>query len=534
MVTRGYPVKTISLLPGIMICLLMSSSILSVFFVLFSYSENIKWQNLIIDQYLWKVIKFTFSQAFFSAFFSVLIAIFLSKIYFRNSFFCNIFLKLSSITFVLPTTIVTMGILTVYGRSGWISEMFNLVKVEYSFNMYGFQGIVLTNVFINLPFSTQLLLRSIRSISDDQWKIIDQIGMKHWEYFFNIEWYYLKRQIFPIFILVFVLSFSNFSIILITGGGPSSTTIELAIYQMINYESNYQQAAFLSIIQLTFCLCLVVFLESLNKFPIIENDHKESFKNRYCSEIYQDTISNRIIILLSMIFFITPLIAIILDGINIELIKVLKDFYFWKSFWNSVIIAIGSGFFCTLFALMFLWSSRELYFYQMFFSYKLFHLISLILIMLPNTGLVSALSILLNDFFEIRSSYLSIIVINTLIFIPYSIKILEIPMNDIFKYYNNLCLSLKIIGLNRFFIIEYKKLKYDMRKSFILSCFFALGDMNALSIFEEKKFLTLSYYLYDHLNHFYTKEASAVSLLMFLLYIILFLLLEIFSQKNYD
>ncbi|WP_080626511.1 ABC transporter permease subunit [Candidatus Riesia pediculischaeffi] len=522
------------LLPGITICSLMLSIVFSVFFVLLSHPEDVSLRNIIINTYLWKVIKFTFFQAFLSALLSVLIALLLSKSYFRNNFFCNIFLKLSSTIFVLPTTIITIGMLMVYGRSGWISQFFNTIKFEYSFNPYGFNGVILTNVFINLPFAIQLLLRSIRIISSDQWKIIDQLGMRHLEYFIRVEWYYLKRQIVPVFILIFVLSFSNFSIILIVGGGPSSTTIELAIYQMINFGPNYFQAAFLTFVQMMCCLLLITFVQKINIFPMIENDYEELSHNRYCSHIYHDSIVNKIIILISIVFFISPLSAIILDGINVELFKILKDPYFWQSFWNSAVIAIGSSSLCTLFAIIFLWSSRELYFQKMFFLYRSFKMISMTLIVLPNTSLVISLSHLLNDFLIIRSPYPLIIFINALMFVPYSIKMLEIPMNDTFQYYNNLCLSLKITGLNRFFVIEYDKLSYDIKKSFVLSCAFSFGDISTLTIFEENQFSTLPYYLYDHLNHYCVKEASSTSLLMLFFYMILFLSLRKSFQKKYD
>nr|MBA2815773.1 thiamine transporter membrane protein [Candidatus Pantoea persica] len=55
-----------------------------------------------------------------------------------------------------------------------------------------------------------------------------------------------------------MLCFASFATVLSLGGGPQATTIELAIFQALSYGYDPGRAALLALIQLAFCLTLVL------------------------------------------------------------------------------------------------------------------------------------------------------------------------------------------------------------------------------------------------------------------------------------
>ncbi|MCD4638563.1 thiamine/thiamine pyrophosphate ABC transporter permease ThiP, partial [Proteus mirabilis] len=65
--------------------------------------------------------------------------------------------------------------------------------------------------------------------------------------------------------LIFMLCFASFATVLSLGGGPQATTIELAIYQALNFDYDPARAAMLALIQMVCCLALVLLSQRLSK-----------------------------------------------------------------------------------------------------------------------------------------------------------------------------------------------------------------------------------------------------------------------------
>lgn len=100
------------------------------------------------DSYLWHVIRFSFWQAFLSALLSTLPAIFLARALYRRRFPGRLaLLRLCAMTLILPVLVAVFGILSVYGRQGWLAFLFNLLGLEWTFSPYGLKGILLAHIF---------------------------------------------------------------------------------------------------------------------------------------------------------------------------------------------------------------------------------------------------------------------------------------------------------------------------------------------------------------------------------------------------
>lgn len=64
-------------------------------------------------------------------------------------------------TLILPVLVAVFGILSVYGRQGWIAALFHALGWQWDFSPYGLQGILLAHVFFNMPMATRLLLQAL-------------------------------------------------------------------------------------------------------------------------------------------------------------------------------------------------------------------------------------------------------------------------------------------------------------------------------------------------------------------------------------
>ncbi|WP_348666567.1 thiamine/thiamine pyrophosphate ABC transporter permease ThiP [Arsenophonus symbiont of Ornithomya chloropus] len=525
----------LSLWPGTIVCCFFISILIITFSTLLLHVPKIIWKEFINDAYLWYVIFFTFLQAFLSTLLSVIPAIFIAKSLFRRYFPCRtLFLHLCSIIFALPVLVAIFGLLTIYGRMGWIAKLCQWLGINYQFTPYGLKGILLAHIFFNLPLSIHMLLQTLENIPIEQRQLAAQLGMNHWQYLRIVEWPYIRRQILPIFSLIFMLCFSSFSTALTLGGGPAATTIELAIYQSLSYDFNINKAAFLSLLQLFFCLSLILFSQKFNVVFSVGNTQKFYWMNTYDNIIKK--IWDTFLISFTIFFLITPLLAIIIDGVNFTALHSLKNPGLWKAFANSIYISINAGVLCIILTMMILWSTRELRLRNFIKLYKIMTMSGLLILAIPSIVLTTSFFLLFHNTFEFNySPYGLIIFTNALMSIPYALKVLENPMYDLGERYNILCISLNIKNINRLCIIELKALKYTIRKAFAFSCILSIGDFGIIALFGNENFHTLPHYLYEQLAAYLNKDAAGTALvLLFLCFSISILSQNWSGKRKYD
>ena len=104
----------------------------------------------------WTAIRFTFFQSFVSAAISVLLAIPVSRAFFRQDFIGrNILITLLGAPFILPVIVAILGLILVFGSKGILSQLMGFS----AFSNYGVHGVILAHVFFNLPLATRLLLQ---------------------------------------------------------------------------------------------------------------------------------------------------------------------------------------------------------------------------------------------------------------------------------------------------------------------------------------------------------------------------------------
>jgi thiamine transport system permease protein len=157
MATRRQPLIPGWLLPGLLAAMLMVVVSLGAFLALWFNAPESDLLALWRDSYLWHVIRFSFWQAFLSALLSAIPAIFLARALYRRRFPGRVvLLRLCAMTLILPVLVAVFGILSVYGRQGWLALLFARLGLEWTFSPYGLQGILLAHVFFNMPMATRL------------------------------------------------------------------------------------------------------------------------------------------------------------------------------------------------------------------------------------------------------------------------------------------------------------------------------------------------------------------------------------------
>lgn len=198
----------------------------------------------------WVTLRFTLKQAILSALISILLAIPVARALARRRFYGRrALITLLGAPFILPVIVAIFGLLQVFGRSGWISDLIGIFGFP-PIRVYGLHGVVLAHVFFNLPLATRLILQGWQEIPAERFRLAAQLGCNGKTIFRLIELPMLVRIIPGAAAVIFAICLTSFAVALTLGGGPRATTLELAIYQAFTYEFDLGRAAHLSAIQL--------------------------------------------------------------------------------------------------------------------------------------------------------------------------------------------------------------------------------------------------------------------------------------------
>ena len=159
MATRRQPLNLRGMMPGLFAATLLCAVALAAFLALWFSAPGAGWQSVFSDSYLWHVVRFSFWQASLSALISVGPAIFLARALYRRRFpGRTLLLRLCAMTLILPVLVAVFGILSVYGRQGWLASLFHALGWQWEFSPYGLQGILLAHVYFNMPMATRMVV----------------------------------------------------------------------------------------------------------------------------------------------------------------------------------------------------------------------------------------------------------------------------------------------------------------------------------------------------------------------------------------
>lgn len=526
MAKRSQPLIPPWLWPGLLASSLILITALLAIGSLWRYAPDHDWYSLWQDNYLWQVVGFTFRQALLSALITVLPAIWLARALYRRRFFGrDLLLRLCTMTLVLPVLVAVFGILSVYGRQGWLAILCGWLGIEYRFSPYGLQGILLAHLFFNLPLATRLLLQALENIPTEQRQLAAQLGMSGWQQLRFVEWPALRRQILPCAALIFMLCFASFATVLSLGGGPKATTIEVAIYQALSYDYDLSRAALLALIQMICCLALVLFSQYLTHALPVGNTQNYPWHNP--DDNHWRRLGDTLLITAALLLLLPPLLAVIVDGANQTLLKVLQQPILWQALSTSLRIAFGAGILCVMLTMMLLWSSRELKLRLKNSWGQSLELSGMLILALPGIVLATGFFLLLSETTgSPQSPYFLITFINALMAVPYALKVLENPMRDLAERYNPLCLSLAIQGWQRLRWIELKALKRPLAQALAFACVLSMGDFGIVALFGNEQFRTLPFYLYQQIGAYRSNDGAVTALLLLLLCFLLFALIE--------
>lgn len=487
------------------------------------------WLVHLKSPYLYRVLSFSFYQAFLSATLSIVFGVMVAHALFYTSFKGKkLLISLFSLTMVLPVLVVIFGVLGVYGKAGWLATCLRTLGIEADFNIYGLSGILVTHIFCNIPWASKLFLDGLHAIPHQQRQLSAQLGLPTSSFFRYVEWPYIRQSLPSIFSLIFMLCFTSFTVVLIMGGGPKYTTLEVAIYQAIQFEFDLPKAAIFALLQF---ICCAVLFQLSTYFSGATATAAPQGKPYLLPLPRWVAIGHYGIIMAVIIFMSLPLFAVLASSLSAQAwISSLSNSQFWKAFSYSALMAPSAGALAVFLSVLLLLGARNLHWLNYHkWANQLLNM-GMIILAIPTLVLAVGLFLIFRHV-DIKSHHLFAIVVlcNALMAMPFVLRIITPVFYRNMNYYEKLCASLGIRGWARFRVIEWSNLRPALYSAMALASALSLGDFTAIALFGSQDFTSLPHLLYQQLGHYRSQEAAVTAVILLFFNAFIFIIIERYS-----
>nr|WP_314401337.1 iron ABC transporter permease [uncultured Aggregatibacter sp.] len=230
---------------------------ISALFTIFFTGESGEFGNvftLLNHLGLWKVIgnSLAVSSAvgLCSVAFALVLALYTTRIAKRSLFISKIFSLLPMVT---PPFVVSLGVMLMFGRSGYVTQ-FLVQHLDVNPNwLYGFNGILISHTLALTPMAFMLLEGALKNLSPKLEEAAVMLGANRWQSFRFIVLPLLKPALANAFLIVMVQSLADFSSPFVLGGNFDVLATQIYFY-IVGAQNDYFSASALGIILLSISL----------------------------------------------------------------------------------------------------------------------------------------------------------------------------------------------------------------------------------------------------------------------------------------
>jgi len=451
----------------------------------------------------WSALRFTILQAVLSAGLSTLLAIPVARALHRRQFWGRtVLIRLMAAPFVLPVVVAVLGVLAVFGRAGPLNMVLGAANLP-AFSVFGLHGVVLAHVFLNLPLATRMILHGWQAIPAERFRLAASLGMPQSALFWHLEWPMLRALVPGAAAMIFLICLTSFAVAITLGGGPKSSTIELAIYQALRFEFDLGRAALLAALQ--FGLCAAVTLASL----------RLTVPTAFGAGLARDMAvlptggwrfwADAVVIALSAVFLMAPLFAVVLAGLP-GLLQ-LPD-AIWPAAARSVGIATLSAIMATVAALTLAQAAAR-------HPKGWFDLAAMLPLSASSLVLGTGLFLAVRPFASPETLSVPItILVNTTLGLPFLFGLILPEARQLHADHARLTQSLGLAGFSRLRFVTLPRLARPLGFGAGLAAALSMGDLGVIALFAGDQGATLPLLVQRLMGAYRMEDAAAAALVL--------------------
>ncbi|MGC8120561.1 thiamine/thiamine pyrophosphate ABC transporter permease ThiP [Marinobacter sp. VGCF2001] len=479
---------------------------------------------ILSGSYFQSVVRFTLWQAVLSVALSLAIALPVAAALARYARFPgrSAILRLMELSLVLPTIVAVSGLIGVFGRQGWATGLLNAWLPGNGWNLYGLNGILLAHVFFNAPLAARVLLQAMDAIPAPRMRAASQLGLGGLWLWRSVHWPAVKPVLPGLAALVFTLCFTSFAIIMTLGGGPRTTTLEVAIYQALRFEFDFARAALFAIIQLVICgsLWWLVFRNRLDAAML--PNRRLSYPIPLFARPWHGILASLLLSVFTA-FLVAPLLAIVVRGLP-ALLPMAETPSMYPQLLaatiRSLLIAIPAGLGAVIVALLSIAAANCA-------GRRWFAIVPAVTgylpLIVPPLVLGTGLFILLKPGLgNTAQGWVLVALINGLMAVPFALQILRGPMASLNASSLKQADQLGILGWHRWRWLYWPHLRRPIALALAYGVALSLGDFGVIALFGSPGQPTLPVLLYQQLGSYRVAEAAGTGLWLLVVLVFIF------------
>ncbi len=473
------------------------------------------------DAYLLRIVRFTLWQAALSTLLSVGPAVLLARALSRHPAFPGrrLLLALFAVPLALPAIVAALGVLALYGRAGLLAPVLAFLSGGDWPGIYGLSGILAAHMFFNLPLATRLLLESLDSVPADHWRLAAQLGMGARASFRFVEWPAMRTALPGVAALIFMLCVTSFAIVLLLGGGPAATTLEVAIYQALRFDFDVARATALTLLQLLLAGLAVAAVAAFGGNTVGETNLSVAAR-RHGSPSRPERIANAALILLGAAFVAGPLLAVLHSGLSADLTRLAGEASVRRATLTSLGLAAISATLAVAMAWALAAARAEIAARRPtpYFAARAFDLGPLVTLVVPPVVIGAGWFMLLRGTGAVFSAAPFMVAsVNALMAMPFAMRLIKPAHDAAATRHDRLAAQLGIAGWTRLSLIDWPVLRRPLGVAFAFAAALSLGDLGVIALFGSESVKTLPYLLMERMGAYRTSDAAGLALFLGLL-----------------
>ena len=434
----------------------------------------------------------------------------------------KLLLNIITVPFVLPSIVVLLGFIVVYGENGWINTVwYNITGYNFPLiKLFGsFQGILLAHVFYNISVVIRMLIPAWENIDYEQVEVATSLGASKFTCFFKIILPQIFNYILSSILLIFTYCFNSFAIVLYLGEARFQT-IEVRVFRLMTSSLDFSSGASLALLQLLInSLFIIIYLYFEKKTRQMARGKNVSFPKlsiQFSKKHWKENLFLGLLIIhvtIIVLFSILPIIAVIITSF-IPYASGISIFWGYRQLFsfstNSLLgtspirVILNSLWFAGLTMIITLFFSLMIVFllrnrYQKLNNYHVSRTESIIsfLIIIPmaTSSITLAIGLFLQFHTSIlftRSVWIIIILAHVLISIPFTTRSILASYNRIDIDLLNIAATLGSSRIQIFRKIELPLIKNGLIVGSIFSFAISLGEFGATNFLTRSEYGTLS------------------------------------------
>ncbi|EHI49951.1 thiamine ABC transporter, permease protein [SAR116 cluster alpha proteobacterium HIMB100] len=482
-------------------------------------SAGLAWSVLSGAQ-TWAVILGASGQAFTSAALSVILGMTAARaLHRRGQFFGRgLFLSLSFMAMIVPTTVAAIGLVQLWGRNGAIRQFADgLFGQDIFFPAYGLEMVILAHVLFNAPLVMRVGLAALSGLPEHHWRLSAQLGFTRLAYFRFVEWPCLKLLVPALFSLIFLLCFTSFSLVLMLGGGPGVSTLEVAIYTSVRFDFDLPKAAILSTLQVMIAGGFILLL-SRGQLPSWTNRLSLASRTlRTDAQSVSGKLADGLILGCFCLIVVCPLLALFLSSRLVEGVSLFERSAFWQAFWSSTSLGLSAALLSTTLAFI-LCAGR----YRMSgqtisarFGRSVISLSQSVYLVLPAIVLGTASFLVFRPIVNLFDHVFFVVLLtNSLLALPFATRLIDGRYHMITPVHDKLCAQIDLTGWRRFFWVTLPAMRREVGLCLGLTAALSIGDFGVIALFGSEQFQTLPYLLYQYASRYGGAEAELLAVFL--------------------